>query len=389
MHAAKPRYYQEVDYLRALAILLVVFRHSHYAFAATIYDYPMALQGTWSGVDLFFVISGFVITLSLLPLRDQWRSGAITVRHYLGAFFVKRIFRLLPVGLFALALNVGLAYAFNESLQFGPFGEVKQEILPILLYYYNYYVWTGGSTHMAWYWSLSIEEQFYFLYPFLLLLIPRKRWLFLVSLLVIAAVTFVVRPWLTPSFESVGYKLWPTFTTPSHLRFDGLFAGCAAALLYLKYGTSIKNWLANHRPRATVIVLTACFGVACFGAVLPHFEVTSYPAIILCSVVLVLIGAANLRLIAPLGLPRVVDWIGRRSYAIYLFHLIALHAVNEIWLRFFGLQEAKLSLIQGFVGLIAALALTVVLSELAFRIIETPGIRFGHKMASRLIRKQA
>jgi peptidoglycan/LPS O-acetylase OafA/YrhL len=378
-------HFPEVDYLRAVAILLVLFRHTHYCFPAFISDYPIYLQGTWSGVDLFFVISGFVITLSLLPSSQKVHIGSLSFKKYVSSFFVRRIFRLIPIALFSLGVYLFLGYAFNTSGQFGKFSELQQEVLPILFYYHNYYIWSGGSTNMSWYWSLSIEEQFYFVYPFVLVLIPSRKVQFILFGFLILLITFVLRPFTTPSFESVDFKLWPLFTTPSHLRFDALFAGCLTALIHLKYSDRFKKWISNNLILSRIIVLLCLFGVATFGAILPNFQLTGYPTIVLCSSTLVLIAASNKHLIPTLGVPKVFNWIGKRSYSIYLFHMIAIRSVNEFWFRMYGMEEAELSNTQGAIGLFSALLLTVIIVEILFRLLETKSIKIGQNISNRIL----
>ena len=378
-------YFPEVDYLRAYAILLVLFRHTHYSFPFFITDYPIFLQGTWSGVDLFFVFSGFVITLSLVPSSQALHAGRLSLKNYLSSFFVRRFFRLLPIAFTSIALYMILGYGYNSSGQFGKFQELKQEVLPILLYFHNYYIWTGGSTNMSWYWSLSIEEQFYLIYPFILAFIPRRKVQMILFGFFIVLITFILRPFTTPSFESVDFKLWPFFTTPSHLRFDALFAGCLSALVHLKYRFTFYDWISKHIALGRLLVAVCLFGIVTFGAILPHFQLTSYPAIILCSSFLVLIAASSKRLIPTFGFQNVFNWIGKRSYSLYLFHIIAIRSINEFWFRSYGLEETQLSNLQGVIGYVSALLLTILLVEFLFVFVETKSIQIGRKLSNRIL----
>lgn len=378
----------EVDYLRAYAILFVLFRHTHYSLPTFITKYPLILQGTWSGVDLFFVISGFVITLNILPSSQSYLGGGITLKEYLGSFFLRRIFRLLPIAFMALTLNVILTYAFNESGQFGKINEVTTEVIPILLYYYNYYIWTGGTSNMSWYWSLSIEEQFYFIYPFLLILISKPKSRLTLFFIIVVSITFFVRPLTTPAFETVEYKLWPKFTTPSHLRFDALFAGCILGLLFNQYRNIITKFVINNLIATRFLAIVALFGVATFGIIFPKFELTSYPSIIFCSSILILIASTESKVIPTFGMNKIFTWIGKRSYSIYLFHMISIHVINEIWFRSMGLNKNQLTWTQGVVGFCGAMALTAILAELFYNLIESKGIKFGHKISNGILRKK-
>lgn len=378
----------EVDYLRAYALLLVLFRHTHYSLPTIITRYPLILQGTWGGMDLFFVLSGFVITLTIMPSLELYLKGRLSLKQYLGSFFLRRIFRLLPIALIALTLNVILTYAFNASGQFGKFNEVIKEVVPILFYYYNYYIWIGGSANMSWYWSLSIEEQFYFIYPFLLILISKPKSRLIIFFLIVASITFFVRPLTTPSFESVEFKLWPKFTTPSHLRFDALFVGCILGLIFLKHGNTINNFVKTNLTITRFFAIVALFGVATFGIILPKFELTGYPSIILCSAILILIASSESKIIPTFGMNKIFTWIGKRSYSIYLFHMISIHLVNEILFRSTGLNKNQLTWTVGFVGFFCAMSLTAILAELFYFLIESKGIKLGHKISNRILEKR-
>lgn len=361
----------EIDLLRGFAILLVLFRHTHYCLPTFITKYPMVLQGTWSGVDLFFVISGFVISLTLIPQVEKYFTGETSLKKLIFSFFRRRIFRLLPLSMTALALNLLLAGFFNHSGQFGKWLEIRNEILPVIFNFYNYYIWSGGSSNMSWYWSLAIEEQFYAVFPFFLILVRPANARKFAYVLAFALITFLIRPFFTPSFASVDFKLWPMFTTPSHLRFDCIIAGCLAGILFRE--TKMSSIVFGR-----ALSVAALIGVAVCGAVLPRFELTGYPAIAICSFILVWLAALNKGYVPALGMPKFMNWLGRRSYGVYLFHMIVIHFQNEIVFRVLGKTKNDLSWTQGFVNLFLAYGLTFVLSEYMYRTIEKRGIAYGH-----------
>ena len=376
---------QAIDILRGFAISLVLFRHSHYLLPTTIFNYPIILQGTWSGVDLFFVISGFVITLGLLPTLKAYSEGTYQAHQVLKAFFIRRFFRLLPLSWLALVLNLVFAFFYNQSGQFGVWSEVKTEILPILFYYYNYFVYRGGSGHLSWYWSLSIEEQFYIFYPFILLVIPSNQVRIWGSVGIMVLITFILRPLLTPEFASVDHKLWPRFTTPSHLRFDCIIAGCLLGFLYFRVSQEkLRERLANHHGFVRAISVISLFGIATAGAILPHFELTSYPLIIFCSMVMVGLAILDEEFIVSFGLGKTMNWLGRRSYSIYLIHCITISFMNETWFRLLGKQKGELTWIQGGIGLILAYGFSFIFAELAYHWIEKPCIRYGRRISDEL-----
>ena len=340
----------------------------------------MILQGTWSGVDLFFVISGFVISLTLIPQVSGYFRGELSAKKLILNFFTKRFFRLLPLSFLALGLNLMLAYFWNDSGQFGKWAELKNEIIPIVFNYYNYFIWLGGSSNMSWYWSLAIEEQFYAIYPAVLIFMRTNRLRLFVFLGAFALIIFWVRPFFTPPFDSIERKLWPIFTTPSHLRFDCIIAGCVAGLVFLDHAALIEKWSSLSPTITKIIAAFSIFGIATFGAILPRFEITGYPLIAVLSFVLVLIAAQNRACTPVFGFSKFLNWLGRRSYAVYLFHMIVIHANNELIFRISGQSKNDLSWIQGSVNLLLAYATTLILAEILHHRIELKFISFGRKL---------
>lgn len=361
----------EIDLLRGFAILLVLFRHTHYCLPTFITKYPMVLQGTWSGVDLFFVISGFVISLTLIPQVEKYFKGETSLKKLIFSFFRRRIFRLLPLSMTALALNLLLAAFFNHSGQFGKWVEIRNEILPVIFNFYNYYIWLGGSSNMSWYWSLAIEEQFYAVFPFFLIAVRSMKLRKFAYVFAFALITFFIRPFFTPSFASVEYKLWPLFTTPSHLRFDCIIAGCLSGILF-------RETKMTSVAFGKIFSIIALVGIAICGAVLPRFELTGYPVIAVCSFALVWLAALNRGYVPTLGMPGFMNWLGRRSYGVYLFHMIVIHFQNEIVFRYLGKTKNELTWTQGFVNLFLAYLVTFLLAEFMYRTIEKRGIAYGH-----------
>jgi len=190
-HAEPSRFIPHVQGLRAIAVLLVVLYHF----------WPGRLSGGYVGVDVFFVISGFLITAHLV--REQDATGRIR----LAQFWARRVRRLLPASLLVLlfcALAVMSPYLMPTSAL--P-GEV-QEITASTFYVENWFLalnsadylnHAGNPTTVQHYWSLSLEEQFYVMWPLLILLAAwlairlgaRRRTVIATTLAVVSAASFV------------------------------------------------------------------------------------------------------------------------------------------------------------------------------------------------------
>jgi len=156
----------QLDGLRALAVLAVMVHHYH--------DVQVVQLGL-AGVKLFFVLSGFLITGILLKARDQIGTGCLAFRSAVSSFYIRRTLRIFPLYYFVVIAGIvlGVQAARDGAAWF-------------LLYLSNFYVIELGwfPAHFAHFWSLAVEEQFYLVWPWLVLLLPMK-WLWRVTFLAI------------------------------------------------------------------------------------------------------------------------------------------------------------------------------------------------------------
>src|SRR5260221_3723884 len=169
-------YLQGVDGLRCLAIIAVLLFHAG------------LFRTGWVGVWLFFVISGFVITRTLLADAERGLSAKAMFRR----FYLKRSFRILPLYLGSILVFTLVIIALSSDR------DQKLEHLPFLLTFtYNFY--RLGSDYVnndffSHFWSLSVEEQFYLVYPSLLIFLSvlRLRYLLLAALVVVPVIRLIV-----------------------------------------------------------------------------------------------------------------------------------------------------------------------------------------------------
>jgi peptidoglycan/LPS O-acetylase OafA/YrhL len=295
--AERLRYIPALDGLRALAVLAVVIGHS---------TPPSWLPGGWLGVDLFFVLSGYLITRIL---DDELRASG---RISLWRFYARRALRLAPALLALVAACVGLAVA-------GLFPTiepwlVRQQAVLAATYTMNWGLalrWTVDSGPLGHTWSLAAEEQFYLIWPALFLLV-RGRWR--VGLLLAAAVGALAwRIWLDAQGASVLRLYYPADT-----HSDGLIIGCLLALA----------------PR--IPARGGWFALAAFaaGVRLLHFGDEGYNV---ASITLAaLIGAWLVSAATGAGsFARVMAWrplvaLGKISYGVYLYHYAAMVLVTGL-----------------------------------------------------------
>lgn len=152
-----------LDGLRAVAILLVFFLHADYVYIG------------WVGVQLFFVLSGFLITDILLRMKEKFGAG-----DYFKKFYGRRFLRIFPLYYFYLALMLGVTVALHHFEYRINYMELYQEQAPYAAVYgYNIYnasaAYSGESKLIGHLWSLSTEEQFYIFWPLVLFLTPKKH----------------------------------------------------------------------------------------------------------------------------------------------------------------------------------------------------------------------
>ena len=364
-------YQPAFDGLRAIAVLLVM--GFHVGVVALVVNVP----GGWLGVDVFFVLSGYLITTLLL--RERERRGRVNLPN----FYARRTLRLAPL----VTVLVAGALVLHETGAAPRLGVTPLGAVSILAYFSNWVFIRHLSALgiLAHCWSLSIEEQFYLVWPALLLVagaaLSQRRRLALAGLVTcgIVAMTLYRRhvwlaalgwnrhnPFAYGLLRPHRYHVWAYLFASTFTRPDGLLFGCLLALLLS--GTRV--------PTRTVRVAVGVIGVGAFlaGGVLIYRAGSSpYPnfvplwglTLLNCCTTLVV---AHLVLSPRAGLARLLSvrpltWVGRRAYGIYLLHPIVLAAITEY------------GHLLGWGGFTVALIATLALAGASYRWFEQPFLR--------------
>jgi peptidoglycan/LPS O-acetylase OafA/YrhL len=355
-------YLPGLEGLRAFAVLAVILYHL---------DIPGLFSSGFLGVDIFFTVSGFLITAQLI--RQFQRDGTIAI----GNFYLKRARRLFPAVLALLVFCVLVTEWFVRDAAW----RTRSDLLPALFYFSNwwqifseqsYFEMSGRPALLQHLWSLAIEEQFYIVWPLLLLIILR-RFRERGVLLIAATLALLSSGWMMYLSARYGY---PQSQDPSriYLATDthtmGLFLGATLAAAWNPWQTQTSHGTAIARA------LTDFLGVICISALLwAMLFVTEYdPALYqggffwacLFSIGLVFAAAQKDSTLSTWMSIRPLAWLGKRSYGLYLWH----------WPVFALLRpEFELS-DNAWTQAGIRLTLTLVLTELSYQLIENP-VRTG------------
>ncbi len=302
------------DGVRALAVLLVVSAHLR-LIAGPVYD-RWQPKGGQVGVDIFFVLSGFLITGLLL--REQWSAGAVRF----GAFYGRRALRLLPALLLFVA--VYLVYAQVDHVSW-PL--TRSSVLSVVFYYANWKIVTADAfpfiaPGLAHVWSLSIEEQFYLAWPLLLVVLMGMRRRLSTALVIMTsavAVVVVVRALLL-QHTAPGILYFRT-----DMRADSLLVGAIAAQLWVR---------CRFRTGALVPAAWIALGFVAFCALrLPvdnRFLYYGGNTLIAIAVAVMLLAVLETQWSAKRVLQnRALRAIGKVSYGIYLWHYFVFYVLSR------------------------------------------------------------
>lgn len=297
--------------LRALAAGFVLISHVYQisgdygdAWAKKIYWHHNLLGVNM--VNLFFVISGFIITHILF--QEQTRTGTISLRN----FYFKRVLRIWPLYFGVLLLALGIGYFTDWYTRYPAINGNGLLLICLFLMNFSLFVQAPQISVLQHYWSLSIEEQFYIFWPPFFKYLKGKRSLYFplgVLLGIIACRALVV----------ILYKFHPSqllldiLETLSISKFGSISLGVIAAWL-LHHRHTLLQWV--YRPGAQFAGWAVLFGTIIFNYKIPyiHFEVTAF-----FYAIVVLNVTSNVRTFITAE-NRFLDHLGKVSYGLYMFH---------------------------------------------------------------------
>jgi peptidoglycan/LPS O-acetylase OafA/YrhL len=377
----------DIELLRAVAVIFVIIQHAGSNLfpwgGGRILTHLYYYFNFGIGVDLFFAISGFVIARSLLPdLRRQTSTAGFFNSAI--AFWVRRAWRLLPSAWLWLALILLAVLFFNRSGAYGGISTNIEATVTAVLNVANFrfaqvfHHYDPGASFP--YWSLSLEEQFYILLPFVAWV--AGRWLPYVMAASVLAQFFIVRSGEAASQFEI---------TMSVVRSDALCLGVLIAI-WSRYPSYRLAEPTGLKGLALVRLAVLAFLLLCLPSLgSPNLHLVSFSMgmVALVSAMLVLIASFDGDYLFPDGIvKRVMLWIGSRSYALYLIHIPVYYGTRELWFRlepagtvFDGRYTVRFT--------VTALLLLIILAELNYRFVETPLRRRGARISEHILGRVA
>ena len=344
----KLTYRPEIDGLRAIAVSAVIFYHAQ----ITVFG-SLPFKGGFIGVDIFFVISGYLITSIIL--KELISTGSFSFKN----FYERRIRRILPALIFVMIFSLPLAWLYLLPSSFVDF---SKSILYSLGFSSNFYFHYSGQEYGAengllkpflHTWSLAVEEQFYILFPIVLLISFKYFRKYLIYIFILG---FII---------SLGLAYWSSKNYPSasfyflHTRVWELLAGSILAYFEIKQGHRSNNKILNlilPSIGLLLIILTIVF----FKLHFPHPSLHTIPAILGVCLIIWFSNSNRNEFVTKLLSTKLFVGIGLISYSLYLWHypIFAFARINEV-------SEESLSL--KFL-----LVIILIISIISYYLIERP-----------------
>jgi len=341
----KLSYRPEIDGLRAIAVVSVILYHAQFKF----FDYNF-FTGGFIGVDIFFVISGYLI--SSLIFKELSLTGNFSFAH----FYERRVRRILPVLFFIMLISILFAWIYLLPI---PFVDYANSILSSIFFISNFYFHYTGTIYGAEIgllkpflhtWSLSVEEQFYLIFPVFIFLCFKFIKQYVTLILILGFIlSLVISHWGSYNYPSFNFYSLPT-------RSWELLAGVFLAKLEMNY-TRSKNRYLNEILTLVGFVLIGC-------SIIYFDEKTLHPSLYtLCPIIgvmLILWFSNEKEFITKLLSSKLFVGTGLISYSLYLWHFPLL-----------AFARTKHPLISDY-DKFEILILIIILSIITFFLIEKP-----------------
>jgi peptidoglycan/LPS O-acetylase OafA/YrhL len=371
----------ELDGIRGVAIAMVLMFHYVYVPAIVApgglaWHVLAPLRIGWTGVDLFFVLSGFLIGGILLDARGS--------SNYFKVFYVRRFYRIVPLYVVVLGACYILTVVVERrhASQFDWMLESRLPWFSYMLYVQNFWMTSFsrfGMPGLGATWSLAVEEQFYMTLPLLVWLFDRRRLRnFLIGLVIAAPVIRTVLRFVWPVKDTLPFVMMPC-------RADALLLGVLAAIAMRS--PSNRTWVENHGRLILGAIFVLLGGCAVSIHVSPEptsrlMQTVGYTWMaLLYSLVLVYVLTNTSSLVSRVLRGVLLRSLGRIAYGVYLLHAFVLillsgwispaHPIHSDWPALDSWFQLGVTFV--------ALFLTVGLCWLSWKYFEKPLVQIGHR----------
>jgi peptidoglycan/LPS O-acetylase OafA/YrhL len=341
-------YRPEIDGLRTISVFGVIISHANLVF----FGHPL-FQGGFVGVDIFFVISGYLITT--LILKEIYKTNQFSFKH----FYERRVRRILPVLLFVTIITSIVSYfiLLPDSLE-----DFSKSVLSVLFFSSNFYFWFIGGRYgeesellkpYLHTWSLSVEEQFYILFPIFLIIVIK---FFRKHLLTVLFLSFLISLF----FSEYCSRTYPNFNFYMILS-RGFELVIGSLLSYFELnnrGEGRKSYSILNQifPSLGIVLILYSFLFFNFTKIFHPSVITLIPLI---GVSLIIWFSKKGELITEILSSKIFVFFGLISYSLYLWHYPIF-----AFLRYIGIFNHWVKLL--------AVLLTIILSILSYYFIERP-----------------
>lgn len=357
-----------LDGLRGIAISMVLVFHCFYLAPGGFFSSLSSTIASWMwlGVDLFFVLSGYLITTALLATRES--------PGYFGGFYRRRIARIWPA-FFVVMTYVVVVYPILIGT---PTERMSSPMLPWIMTLMQNWHQIGHATYETWgtphFWSLAVEEQFYLFWPLVILLVPRQHQLRICIGVLLASVALRALVITQSTNVLVFYELTPC-------RLDGFAAGAAVAIY--AQGRIVTQTLSPWIVRAERIGLLLLMTAFVFGAKISNDFRWAWSLAMSGNSLIIAAVVARCRLghlpqwghsilcIKPL------QWMGRYSYGIYLIHYVLLIQLRGPIERYMPTSITTHGNLLIIITGVIVVALSLAWAWIMFEFIEAPALRWG------------
>ncbi len=362
-------YIKELDGVRSVAVIAVMLVHWG------------VFGAGWIGVQMFFVLSGYLISANLLRDRDKNKS----ILPYIKNFYWRRFLRLFPIYYLYVILFIIIGFILGTT-------GIQKLIIPLLTYTINIYALIPGHTDMSGighFWSLAVEEQFYLFWPFLIFFISPKHFKkFLILLILIGPIIkLLLFSWILNMNGDIK-QAGEAVNILGLGQIDAFAMGGAIAFF---------SWKNIKRPQLyfyLMLIVTAILGslnllsliinndtkniiniIHTFG--FPHLMLANYQYIwgySLLNLVFALLILCIIKGKNPIGILKnpLLVYIGKISYGIYVYHVVVLLLIRQYW-------DVRFSSPMGILLFIIYFTLTFSLAHFSYKFYEEPFLKLKNK----------